>query len=226
MAKIIQFTSSFLLPFILLFTISCGQENAIKKETRFVLNENKEWLSDDAVGSSFIMMDNNQISQSFKMDQSGSGFSPSTSSYFWIKTKTIEVESYSQGFTPNYGLGFSFLLTAGSIPFGDNLTVSFGYFSFTYDFKYQTISRLSSQNSYLSKDMIDDRYEENQKIYSTVNLIDTLRINSHLYTDILHFRLEDFANEWAPTYLRDIYLAKHVGLIKYKLNNGVFYERQ
>ena len=216
--------SIFILPFLVL--CSCGEENALKEETIYISKENKDWLTKDEVGSSFIMIDNNKISQGFLMSENSSYFSPSTTSYFWVNTKVIKTESYTQWYSSNYGQRFSYILTAGYTPFGDNLCVSINDILFAYDLKFKTIERINYDLNYKSKIMTDKGYEEDVKIYSTVELLDTLTVNGCLYSGILHFKFEDFRDKWTQFTIRELYLAKHYGLIRYSLVNGITYERQ
>jgi hypothetical protein len=225
MEKNIRYMNKYLLC-ILLILASCGEEDALKKETVYILKENKDWLTTDEFNSGFIMIDNNKISQSFSMYQNSSDFSPSTSSYFWIKTKVIKTESYTQGFSSNYGQRFSYILTAGYSPFGDKLCVSINDILFAYDFKFNTIERISYDLNYKSKIMTDKGYEEEEKIYSKVELLDTLNVNGFLYSGILHFSFEDFDDKWTDFTVKELFIAKQCGLIKYRLCNGITYERQ
>jgi len=218
--------NKYLIILFVLIISSCGEDDALKEETLYISSENRDWLIADEIGSNFIMIDNNNIAQGFSMYQNSSDFSPSTSSYFGVKTKVIKTESYTQGYSSNYGQRFSYILTAGFAPFGDNLSISINEISFTYDFNFKTIARISYESNYKSKLMTDKGYEENDKIYSTVELLDTITINDRLYSGIMHFSFDDFKDKWSKFTIKELYVAKQYGLIKYKLENGITYERQ
>jgi len=119
-----RFMNKYLIILFVLIISSCGEDDALKEETLYISSENRDWLIADEIGSNFIMIDNNNIAQGFSMYQNSSDFSPSTSSYFGVKTKVIKTESYTQGYSSNYGQRFSYILTAGFAPFGDNLSIS------------------------------------------------------------------------------------------------------
>ena len=221
-----RFMNKYLIILIILTMCSCGEDDALKEETLYVSRENRDWLTADEVGSNFIMIDNNNIAQGFSMYQNSSDFSPSTSSYFGVKTKVTKTESYTQGYSSSYGQRFSYILTAGFAPFGDNLSIIINEISFTYDFKFKTIARISYELNYKSKLMTDKGYEENDKIYSTVEILDTITVNDRLFSGIIHFNFEDFSDKWSKFTIKELYVAKQYGLIKYTLENGITYERQ
>lgn len=211
---------------LLLTMCACTEKSALKEETVYVANENKDWIGKDSIGSDFLMTDNNSITQSFSMYQNSSDLSPSTSSYFGVKTKTIITESYSQGYSSIYGQRISYILTAGHAPFGDNLCISINDILFAYDFKFNTISRINFGLNYKSKQMTGKGYEETEKIFSTVELNDTLTLGGQLYSGVMHFKFMDFNDKWTKYTVTEMFFAKHYGLIEYSLNNGITYERQ
>lgn len=207
---------------VFVVTLSCGGEDGGLKEVNLKVNdESKEWLTSDSLGTNFIMRDDYGISQSFCMTGYSNGFSPSTTSYFWIKTKTTNTESYYQTYTSGFGNFFSIMITAGPEPFGDDITITLDDYSFTYNFKYQTISRLSTPYGYKSKTYTSEGFEENEKIYSTVNYVDTITIAGNLYNGVLHFKLADITEKWESYTITDIYIAKHLGLVKYIMDNKI-----
>lgn len=204
---------------------SCGDDWAFKEETLHIATENRDWITADQYGTSFIMVDNNKISQGFIMNHNSTDFSPSTTSYFGIRTRITKTESFTQSWTSNFGQGFMTILTAGFEPFGDRLSVSINEINFMYDFTFQTIGHIYFNSSYKSKTMTDTGYEENETIYSTVQILDSLTVNGIRYIGVLHFIFEDFPDLWTDFTVKEVYLAKHIGLIKYSLNDGVTYER-
>lgn len=204
---------------------SCGEDWAFKEETLYIAAENRAWITPDNYGTSFIMVDGNKISQGFKMNENSTDFSPQTSSYFGIRTRISKYESFTQAWSSNFGQRFMLILHAGSEPFGDRLSISIDEIDFMYDFKFKTIGHIYFDSSYKSKTMTDIGYEENEKIYSTVELLDSLTVNGVKYDGILHFSFEDFKDLWSDFTIKEVYIGKHIGLIKYSLNNGITYER-
>jgi hypothetical protein len=217
--------NKYLIILIMAILCSCGEDWAFKEETLYIAAENRDWITPDKYGTSFIMVDNNKISQGFMMNENSTDLSPKTSSYFGIRTRISKYESFTQGWSSNFGQRFGITLQAGFEPFGDRLGISIDRIYFTYDFKFKTIVNISLNSSDLSKTMTDKGYEENETIYSTVELLDTLTVNGIKYEGILHFNLEDFKDQWSDFTITEVYIVKHIGLIKYSLNNRITYER-
>jgi hypothetical protein len=211
---------------LILVVTSCGEDSALKVETLNLADENRDWITPDKYGNSFVLMDNNKISQGFSMYQNSSDFSPSTTSYFGIRTRLTKTESFTQAWSSNFGQSIMLILTAGFEPFGDRFSISVNGLNFMYDFKFETIGHIYFDSGSKSKTMTDTGYVETDTIFSVVDLQDTLTVHGVKYTGILHFRLEDFKDQWTDFTVREICLAKNVGLIKYTLNNGIVYERK
>jgi hypothetical protein len=214
----------FLIILIIIVLCSCRDDWAFKEETIYLAEESKDWLTPDKYGTSFIMVDNNNISQGFLMNQNSTDFSPSESYYFGIRTRISRYESYTQAWTSNFGQMIMFILHAGSEPFGDRFSMSINGIDFMYDLKFKTIGNIYFNSSSKSKTMTDTGYEENETIYSKVELMDTLSVSGVKYYGILHFSLKDFKDEWSDFTTTEVYIARHTGLIKYSLNNGITYE--
>ncbi len=223
--KNIRFMNKCLIILVVTVLCSCGRERAFKEETLYIASENRDWVTPDHYGTNFIMVDNNKISQGFSMNQNSTDFSPQTSYYFGIRTRISKYESFTQAWSSNYGYRIMFILTAGFEPFGDRFSISINELNFMYDFKFKTIGHLYFNSSYKSQVMTDTGYVENEKIYSTVEMVNTLTVNGVKYDGILHFCFEDFKELWTDFTVKEVYLARKYGLIKYSLNNGITYER-
>ncbi len=74
--------------------------------------------------------------------------------------------------------------------------------------------------------MTDDGYENNITISATVEIIDFYNVNNFQYSGVLHFTFIDFQNEWEPFTVKEIFIAKKHGLIKYILNSDLTYKRK
>jgi len=204
---------------------SCGEDWAFKEETLTIAAENRDWVTEDQYGASFIMVDNHKISQGFRMNLNSTDFSPSSTSYFGIRTHLTKTESFTQAWSSNFGQRFMTILTAGFEPFGDRFSISINELNFMYDFSFKTIGHIYFNSSSKSKTMTNTGYAENETIYSIVQLLDTLTVNGVRYDGILYFNLLDFKDEWSDFTITEIFFARHTGLIKYTLRNGVTYER-
>ena len=198
----------------------------VKEETIHFSAENKDWLTDYELGDNFIMLDDNNISHGFSMTENSYYFNRSESGYFFITTHKENTEYHYQNFTSNYGVRFSLSLTAGFAPYGDDIYISLDDIGFDYDLTYKTIARIDCPFGYLSKTMTDTGYENNVTINSTVEYIDFYNINDVRYAGVLHFTFKDYVEQWDNYTVREIFVAKKYGLIKYRLNNGLIFERR
>ena len=210
---------------LFLVLTSCGKDHALREVTLFIADENRNWITPDKYGSGFIMVDNNRISQGFMMDLNSSDFSPLTTSCFGIRTRITKTESLTQAWSSNFGQRLVLILTAGSEPYGDRFSISISDLSFMYDFKLNTIGRISFKSVNKSKTITDTGYVENETIYSAVQILDSLTVNGVRFNGVLHFSFEDFRDLWTDFTVKEVYLAKESGLIKYSLKNGISYER-
>ncbi len=206
---------------------ACGEDHALKKERFFFQEENTAWLPADTLDEVFLMRDNNGITISFIKKSEDYYFNKSWSSFLGVNTRMSLTEYRYLSYRTPFGQTFRISLTAGWPPYGDELYVSLNGIAFSWDFGFKTISHLEADDQYLSKLMTGNGYEEREKIRSTVRLLDSLRISERVYHEVMHFTLLDFMEEAPskPFRVRDIYLAKEWGLVRYDLANGIRYER-
>ena len=222
----IRTISILFLPGFLLLA-SCGEDHALKKEKYYFAGEDREWLPADTLNDVFLMRDNNGITISFVKNSDDYYFIKSWSSFLGVNTRMSLTEYRYFKYRTPFGQDFHISLTAGWPPYGDELYVSLNGIAFSWDFGFKTIYRLEAGDQYLSKLMTEDGYEEQGKIWSTVEFLDTLRTTERVYHDVMHFTLLDFINSGQinPFRVRHIYLAKKQGLIRYDQQNGMWYER-
>ena len=223
--KLIQFANKLLLGVIFLSIISCGENHALKKETIYFSDNNADWLIEDTVNYSFIMIDNNQISKSFSMTENSHYFGKSWSSFMGINTDMTFSEYHYQSFTSSFGQNFSISLSAGFEPFGDEIYIVVGQTAFAYDIDLKTVSRLDLSGNYLSKIMYEDGYTGETEINSIVEILDDYTVNNIVYSKVLHFTLKDFSSDWNNNTITEIFVAQKYGLVKYILNSGIEYIR-
>jgi hypothetical protein len=122
-------------------------------------------------------------------------------------------------------LGLS--MRANSPPHGDNISISLEQVGYSYDFDFETVHSLDTPFGHKSLLMTDQGYEvhDDGKIFSTVELLDSLPTSNGTYIEVLHFTFNDFNNYWTDFTVREIYMAKGVGLVKYVLASGLSSER-
>jgi len=209
---------------ILIITVliaSCGENHALKEETFKFDEENKGWVNIGPARLSFMMRDSNNISYGFSQVNSDYYFGKSWSSFLGITTHISLTEYNYQKFISNYGIEFSLSLTAGFPPFGDALYVEMDDIGFSYDLAYETISRVNVFSLGKSLIMTDEGYEADEEIISAAQVLDNLEVGGTVYQKVLFFRLEDFTEELYRYSVREIYIARDVGLVKYVLNSGL-----
>jgi hypothetical protein len=206
---------------------ACGEDSKLaKEETLYINDENLVWLTSDSLNQSFLMKDDNGISSSFTKQGDNHEFSPSSGGYFFVTTHITNTESYTQSYSSSVGLQYMTILTAGFEPFGNVLSLNFGKINIRYDFKYKKISEFYSDYGIKSTIMTDKGYEDQDKIYSTVDFIDSLEINNHVITNIMHIKFYDFYENYTNYTPCELFLAPQIGLIKYACKNGLTYNRQ
>ena len=200
---------------------ACGENHGLKEETFLFDEENKGWIVTDSASFRFIMKDSNGIGYGFSLVDSSYYFGKSWSSFLGITTHISFREYHYQNFSSNYGLSFHLSLTAGFPPYGDALYVDLGDIAFSYDFGYETISRINVFNFNKSQIMTDEGYEVDEEIHSTVQILNNLELGGTVYSGVLHFKLEDFTEELYRHSVREIFIARDKGLVKYVLNSGL-----
>jgi hypothetical protein len=207
--------------------ISCGEDHALKKEKFYFEEEHIAWLPADTLDDVFLMRDNNGITTSFYKNGDDYYFNKSWTSVLGINTRMSLTEYRYLNYASPFGGSLHISLTAGWPPYGDELYVSLNGTAFSWDFNFNTVTRIEYGDRYLSKMMVDDDYEETDKIHSTVEFLDTLRTAERLYHDVMHFTFLDqnTGNDPHPFGVKHIYLARYWGLIRYDLENGMWYER-
>lgn len=206
---------------LLLLLAGCGENHGLKEETFLFDEENKGWIVNDPGSFRFMMQDDNGISYAFSLKDSSYYFGKSWGSFLGITTHISYREYHYQNFFSNYGLSFHLSLTAGFPPYGDVLYIDLGDIAFAYDFNFETISRINVYNSNKSLIMTDEGYEVDEEILSSVEILNNLEVGGRVYTGVLHFKLEDFTGELYRHSVREIFIARERGLLKYVLNSGL-----
>jgi hypothetical protein len=202
--------------------MACGENHALKEETFRFDKANEGWIVEDSTMYRFIMQDDNGISYGFSLRDSSYYFGKSWSSILGVTTNISYKEYHYQNFYSSYGKSFHLSLTAGFPPYGDDIYVGLDDINFCYDFEYDTISRLDVFSKHKSMSMTDQGYEQQDgKIFSTVTFLNDVIIGDVTYDSVLHFELKDFTEELYHHSVREIFIAKGVGLVKYVLNSGL-----
>lgn len=211
-----------ILPF---FLLSCGENSALKEETYYFEETHRAWIPDYDQNFQFVVSDTNGISESFMLDQDETYFTKSWGSFLGINTDMTHTEYHYQAYSSSYGNRFTISLTAGWPPYGDEIFVTMNDVEFAYDLKKERVSRVYSEFGSKSLLMTEDGYEENETIHSTVTILSNTSIGSNEYNEVLQFVFLDYAEEQKPLTIKEIYIAKDCGLVKYVYNNGISFSR-
>ncbi len=68
--------------------------------------------------------------------------------------------------------------------------------------------------------------EDELLICSKVEFVDEFQIGQTTYSNVLHFVLSDFKSDWAKYTVTEVYYAQQIGLLSYKYNNGLVFNRK
>lgn len=213
---------------LMLLLVACGgEQGALKEETHYFKQLNAGWITSDTIDDVFIMSDNNGISQSFSMNSDHYYFNKGWSSFMGINTSMTYTEYHHQAYTSGFGMRYSFSLTAANPPYGDIVHISLNNVGFQYDLEFETVFNLDTPFGYKSYLITDEGYEiyDDGEILSSVEILDSLHTVYAEYKEVLHFTFKDFNDQWTDFTVKEIYIARGVGLVKYVFAGGVSAER-
>ena len=199
----------------------------VKERTNYFSPENKDWITPYKIGDSFVMKDNNNISHSFTLQSNNYYFTESAGGILFFTTRRANTEYHFQEFTSNYSAKFSLSLTAAfyNDDEGDEIYIDLNDICFAYDLKNKTISRIYTPFGNLSNSTYEE-LDDNTLIKSTAEILDSYVVGNSNYSEVLHFEFKDFTEQWKDFTVKEIFVAKKYGLIKYVLNNNITFERE
>lgn len=209
-----------------LLVSSCGEDWAFRETTYTIDASNDSWLPVEHQDTVFLVEDNYGISQSFVSDEEYYYLDKSWGGYFGITTDITYTEYRSRHYTSTYGDKFSLSLRAATWePYGDALRVEVNDVMFRYDLGQEIITEVSTPFLHIGASQTSEGYAYEDTILSTCTLRDTVLLNGTLYNDVLHFKLLDAPGKWNQETVREIFIARETGLVKYILNSRTYYLR-
>lgn len=216
------------LPVLLVLTMSsCGEDWAFKEETYTISAENDGWLPAETEEEVFIMEDNYGIKQSFRIESEYHYLDKSWGGYFGITTDITYTEYRSRHYTSTYGDKYSVSLRASTWePFGDQIRVEVNEVMFRYDLGLDLITELSTPFMHIGSSQTSDGYHFEDTIQSTCEILDSVYLNGKMFREVLHFELMDPPEKWNQETVREVFLARETGLVKYILNSRTYYLRK
>lgn len=205
---------------VVLFFASC-----VKEETIYFDAENKGWISFGTENETFLLKDNNGISTDFQQFSNESYFLEGSSAFIvFTYRRTFREYTYKKFMSWVYNNNFSISLTAPYEPPGDELSVKLNKTGFAYNLNNKVLTRIEVNPAIYTEGVNEYVSEPEDEIKSKAEII-SLTIEDVQYNEVLHFTLNDLQSNWNEFTVTEIYIAKGIGLIKYKLNNGITYER-
>ncbi len=218
-----RYTQSLSKIFLLLLTLSfqsCTKETIINLD-----EETYEWQTDDPPKSTFVMVDNNGISQVFTLKSNHRDYIISTSSSLGSTTITKEENIYQQ-YLSDFGNEFEIFLRTGIENYGDDIYFECAKIGFAYDPKYKTLIRVNTYFGNLGQPFNTNGGGYLNGLLSHAEILNHYSTRYHEYDQVMYFNLKDLKEKWDNKTVVKIYIAKKIGLIKYELNNGIYYERK
>lgn len=215
---------------IILFLVftSCGDEFNPNTETYMIGSVNKKWLVNSDLYEQYSMVDSLSNTVRYFLDSEWTAFnsSKSTSGLFGLQDREFaEYEVLHQVFLSHSNNSFSIELTASEPPEGTILEIQLNRHLYNYDLQQKRLKSISTRigrrpESTFINDKIVDLPFLSQAIQH-----DTLEINDVEYTNALEFVLGDFEDQWTDSTIVSITVAKEVGLLQYRMNNGHVFNR-
>lgn len=100
------------------------------------------------------------------------------------------------------------------------------YMFFSYDFELnqpKNFSYIHYTQNYSSTPVGGQHQSFNN---SFIEILDTIMLDTVVVNDVMHFGFRDCSDGWYDETVKDIYYAKGIGLVKYKLHSGAVYSRE
>lgn len=220
----VKFIHLFIFIAIIQFVISCEDKYIQDKKTFLVNVSNKDWLVDTAMFRELHVADSLGNTESYLFDEQWKGFIRAKN-YGRNGIDYTEYETIDQEFKNSKNEIFHVLLTANEPAIGDNLTVSFKDSNYEFDLKTRRLTAIRNNEGHRpDKEYINDHIVDLPFKSKTIEH-DTININGITYRNALEFILDDFEDQWKSTTTISVIIAKEIGLIQYRLNNGNVYNR-
>ena len=225
MAKTMRYILRLLWLVPLLGLVACGDDFALSTKYYYVKPENKAWLvTDSLLGIPYAMVDNNGITYNFTGVRTSHDFSEALSGFLFIPTQKSYRENYYSTSVSNDGTAFSMYLYASYTNNND-------------DDMHMYLTGISMNCSLASREVTYFGCDENNvewtqtdentttKVFVKVDKLNSLTVQNQTYNEVLHCYLKDPIGVIKPNQCTDLYYAKGIGLIKYKLKSNIVFER-
>jgi len=208
----------FILIVIFTFSCKCPKEEDI---TTYLQPTSKEWFM-DLVDTCIYLQDSNLITQSFILfEKNNENFH--IQQYGRVNDcPKSQIEQYYRNYRNSFSNHFSFSIYAYT---GEDMTIELGNIDFTYNFDKNKITRIFVYEYYKSPTYYSDGTVEGDTIFSTVEYLDSYKVSNQNYDGVMLFTINDFVNQLSDFDAKQIYVAKHYGLIKYVTKSGIEFNK-
>jgi len=211
--------------FTLLFS-ACSEDWALKEETFTISKENSEWVPTRLDDETFFMIDNSGITQGYQVESEYYYLDKSWGGFLGLNTHMTFTEYRSREYGATYNFDYSISIRASTDEiYGDQIRVQVGNTAFSYDLKQGIIYSLELNFFNQSYLQTTEGFEAEVQIESVCEILDSFVIGEDTYYEVLHFQLHDTPEKWSDYTVTEIYVAKGIGLIKFKLNTDICYTR-
>jgi hypothetical protein len=218
----------FLLFIMALVLISCEEKFIRDKESHLINPANRQWLIDTTLYPEFLLADSLDNLEKYLFDNQQKTFSVRNTSeglFGLYGNEYDEYEHVNQEYISLTNESFRIVIGANDPPDGDGLSVRLKDIIFSYDLSKKKLTAFrTNEGQRPDSDIINGKFTE-LPMESQVIRYDTLNIDDKRYTNALEFILKDFEEQWSATTIVSIIIVKEIGLLQYRLNNGITFCR-
>lgn len=205
--------------FFIFLLSSCAKTETINLEEQSV-----EWLTGLDYDETFEMIDENNISQSWRLNAKDNYFNEGSSGILFFTTertyRQMTYESFRSTVLGEFSLSVNADYSAGNdyISFvTDRMDISF------------TLKDLSVRDLYVdysNGETNNWNYQYDEPLISKPMLVENIELKDKMYGETLIFKLEDFQNGLSGNDIIAFYFTKDEGLIYLELKSGLKYYRK
>ena len=207
---------------ILLLLFSCGKDDLPRNTIQV---GDIQWLFQGDINDSYVMQDSNGISNSFTLI-SIDGFNDASGASQLTNIDLSQITNYSHKYTSTSSI-LRMGISAGYQPVGNKLYGEFDDLNFRVDLATHQLTYISLGTQYRSLTETDEGYVNyGGMMYSNASFFTNYTIEGTVYDAVFIIKLNDFSGSYSNFTIREFYVAKGFGVVKYVYNNGVVSLRQ
>lgn len=206
---------------------SCSNDHADDMVFYALDNESRQWLYAGVERDGFTLVDSVSIQQILSLYKERTYYKERKKSSGIFGMQDIvyaEYEAIKQLFSSNGGLTFSLELTATELPGNTELEIEIN----------NTLVMIDPIARKINEVLVWKQIDENSRngksvsgsiVNSNLEYFDSLTLNDRVYFEVLEFKLRDHLSIWNTNTVVQFQLAKELGLLSYRLENGNVFMR-